>query len=210
MRIERIFIQSPQLEDDSDTPLDNRILLSTLDLEHRLQKLAVTGDSPCLKLPSGQCFVVSPLAFWNYDKDLMRSDKTILDTLSYSQNISVAGIPITSEMVLAGRGSYEHHPSGNDYDYATFLALSFFFPNSGCWSSAAEQSQWTETIRNAVGHDAAVAPPVTEATLIALEVCLPFHSMLLNHLCVSLHFHSMTLTDRLQRRVGPPYPRPFM
>ncbi|PPQ99935.1 hypothetical protein CVT24_009570 [Panaeolus cyanescens] len=169
LRIERIFIQSPQLEDDSDTPLDNQILLSTLDLEHRLQSLAATADSPCLKLPNGQCIIISPLAFWNYDKDLMRSDKTILDTLSYSQNISIAGIPITSEMVLAGRGSFEHHPSGNDYDYATFLALSLFFPNSACWSSPSEQAQWTDTVRNAVGHDATVTPQTPEATLIGLE-----------------------------------------
>jgi len=81
-------------------------------------------------------------------------------------------------MVLAGRGSYEHHVGGNKFDYATFLALTYFFPNSACWGSVTEHTQWVQTIQNAIAQHAAVAFQVPEPILIALEVgsCRNFHS----------------------------------
>jgi hypothetical protein len=176
LRIERIFIQSPLVEDDG--ALNHEILLSALDLERRIQQLIFTGDFPCLKKSNGQCLVLSPLAFWNYDKNALTSDSNILDTLSYSKNVSVSGFPVTPHMVLAGRGSYEHHVGGNKFDYATFLALTYFFPNSACWGSVTEYTQWVQTVQNAVAHHAEVAFQVPEPILIALEVgsCRNFHS----------------------------------
>ncbi|KIM49507.1 hypothetical protein M413DRAFT_438691 [Hebeloma cylindrosporum] len=167
LRIERIFIQSPLLEDDG--ALNHDILLSTLDLERRIQKLIFTGDSPCLKKSNGHCLVLSPLAFWNYDRNALNSDPNILDTLGYSKNVSVAGFPVTPHMVLAGRGSYEHHVGANQFDYATFLALTYFFPNSACWGSVTEHTHWTQTVKNAISHHAEVAIQVPEPILIALE-----------------------------------------
>ena len=76
-------------------------------------------------------------------------------------------------MVLAGRGSYEHPVGGNRFDYATFLALTYFFPNSACWGSGAEHTQWVQTVQNAAAHSAEVTIQVPEPTLIALEVCRP-------------------------------------
>ncbi|PPQ67642.1 hypothetical protein CVT25_012670 [Psilocybe cyanescens] len=167
IRIEHIFIQSPLVEDDG--ALNHQILLSTLDLERRLEDIISSGDSPCLKKTDGKCLVISPLAFWNYDKSALLSDSNVFDTLSNSKNVSVSGIPVTPQMVLAGRGSYEPHVGGSKLDYATFLALSYFFPNSPCWDSGAEHALWVHTVQNTVSQDAEVADRGPEATLIALD-----------------------------------------
>ncbi|KAF4614781.1 hypothetical protein D9613_003272 [Agrocybe pediades] len=151
------------------------ILTSTLGLEHRLQAYISEGEVPCLKGPDGRCIVISPLAFWNYDRDELASDPNILDTLSNAKNVSIAGIPVTPYMVLAGRGSYEPHVGGNKFDYATFLALTYFFPNSACWGTSAERTQWVQTVQNAVAQNAEVTVQVPDATLIALEYD-PHHS----------------------------------
>lgn len=167
LRVERILIQSPPVDDDR--ALNHRIFLSTLHLEQLLEDLASTGDTPCLKGPNGRCFVISPLAFWAYNKDALLSDVNVLDTL-YSKNISIAGIPITPHMVLAGRGSYEHPATGNRLDYVTFLVLTYFFPKSACWASEPQHAQWVQTIRNAVAQEAEVIVQFPEASPIALEV----------------------------------------
>lgn len=90
----------------------------------------------------------------------------------------MSGLPVTPHMVLAGRGSYEHHVGGNKFDYATFLALTYFFPNSACWGSVTEHTQWAQTVQNAVAQHAEVAFQVPEPVLIALEVgsCRNVHS----------------------------------
>jgi len=207
VRIERIFIQSPLVEDDG--ALNYEILLSTLDLEHRVQRLISIGDTPCLKKSNGQCLVISPLAFWDYDGKALVSDSNILDTLSYSKNVSVSGLPITPHMVLAGRGSYEHPVGGNRFDYATFLALTYFFPNSACWGSGAEHTQWVQTVRNAVPQNAQITIQFPEPTLIALEVgpCRDFSFLsnppYLTHSIRSMTLIGQTLPTRVGRRFRP-------
>ncbi|KAF8810091.1 sterol regulatory element binding protein cleavage-activating protein [Phlegmacium glaucopus] len=168
LRVERILIQSPLVDDDR--ALNHRILLSTLHLEELLEDLVSTADTPCLKGPNGRCFVISPLAFWAYNKDALLSDVNILDTLSNpDNNISVAGVPITPHMVLAGRGSYEHSGASNRLDYATFLTLTYFFPNSACWASEPQHAWWVQTVKNVVAQNAEVIVQLPEASLIALE-----------------------------------------
>jgi hypothetical protein len=168
--MERILIQSQLVEDDG--ALNYKILLSTYNLEHRIHQLISASDSPCLKKSDRQCIVISPLAFWNYDKDAMGLDANILDTLGYSKNVSIAGIPVTPHMVLAGRGSYEPRVGGaNKFDYATYLVLTYFFPRNACWGSGSEHAHWIQVVRDAVGQSGEVDVHVPEATLIALEVC---------------------------------------
>lgn len=178
LRVERLLIQSPLVEDDG--ALNHKILLSTYNLERRIQQLASVGESPCLRITGGQCLVISPLAFWDYDQNALGSDANIFDTLSYSRNISISGIPVTPHMVLAGRGSYgsyePHVGGGNKFDYATYLVLTFFFPRNACWGPASEHSRWVNTIRNAVGDRGEVDTQMAEAILIALEV--PNHNLI--------------------------------
>lgn len=167
LRVERILIQIPLV--DEDRPLNHRLLLSTLHLEQLLEDLVSTSDTPCLKGPSGQCFVISPLLFWSYDKDAVLSDVNILDTI-YSKNISVAGVPITPHMVLAGRD--QHPVAGNRLDHATFLALTYFFPKSSCWAAEPQHAWWVQTVEKAIAKNARVISQLPEASPIALEVII--------------------------------------
>ncbi|KAJ7261266.1 sterol regulatory element binding protein cleavage-activating protein [Mycena haematopus] len=157
LRVERILIQSPY-----DGAVNHQILQSTLEFERRIDQLQL----PCLKHPDGTCFVLSPLAFWHHNQAELLADPTILDTL-LSRNTSIAGIPITPQMVLAGRGFDEPHVSGTNFDYAVFLALTYFFPNSDCVGKA-EHLAWLNAIDKA-SLGAPRAEQVQEPTFIALE-----------------------------------------
>lgn len=163
LRVERILIQSPVEE-----AFNQEILLATLDLEQRLD--ASASKLNCLKRPDGRCLAISPLAYWNYDKSALRGDGHILDTLSASKNMSVGSIPITPQMVLAGRGSFDGE---NKFDYATFLALTYFFPHSACWGASAEHARWVQTVENII--DAEHHTQTEAPTLLALEVSFYVH-----------------------------------
>lgn len=169
LRVERILIQSSLIEDDG--ALNHRILLSTLELERRLEDLISIGEKPCLKRPDGRCFVLSPLLFWDYDKDALLLDRNILDKLSTTKNISVAGIPITPQMVLAGRGTTDHHVAGPKFDFANFLALTYFFPGSDCFGNS-EHTAWLQDIHTASSESATLSVQAEDPKLFALEVNL--------------------------------------
>ncbi|KAF8894726.1 sterol-sensing domain of SREBP cleavage-activation-domain-containing protein [Infundibulicybe gibba] len=170
LRVERLLIQSPRVDDDG--ALNLRILQSTLALEQRIEELISSGEIPCLKRPNGRCFVLSPLSFWSHKEEALLSDTNIVDTLSLYKNITIDGIPITPPMVLAGRGSIEHHVSGSQFDFATFLALTYFFPDSECLG-ASEHQLWLQAVHQAASGspDLIVEPqePTQEPTLVALE-----------------------------------------
>ncbi|KAJ7915546.1 sterol regulatory element binding protein cleavage-activating protein [Mycena leptocephala] len=157
LRVERIFIQSRH-----DGAVNQRILQTTLEFERRIDELQL----PCLKRSDGTCFVVSPLAFWRHNETTLLDDPAILDTL-LSRNASIAGIPITPQMVLAGRGSDESHVTGTNFDYAIYLALTYFFPNSDCIGKT-EHLAWLKAIEEA-SPDASRTGSPQEPTLIALE-----------------------------------------
>jgi hypothetical protein len=161
LRVERIFIQSP-----FDGAVNHQILQSTLAFERRIDDLQL----PCLKRPDGKCFVLSPLAFWRHSQAALLEDPNILDTL-LSRNVSVAGIRLAPQMVLAGRGSDEPHVTGTNFDFAMFLALTYFFPNSDCLGNA-EHLAWLQ----AVDLASQGAPRIVQKqapALIALEVRSP-------------------------------------
>jgi hypothetical protein len=171
--VERVLIQSPLAEDSDSGALNHQILESTLKLEQSISKVLKSRKQTCLSEPDGQCFVLTPLAFWHHSSSNLRSDANILDTLSLSKeanNVSVAGIPISPHMVLAGRGSFDYEP-GNSFDYAKFLALTYFFPDLDCLGSG-EHMGWLGVVRDAVAGGTEVNAEMQEPTLIALEVCL--------------------------------------
>ncbi|KAK0442985.1 sterol regulatory element binding protein cleavage-activating protein [Armillaria borealis] len=166
LRVERILIQSPLPEDDS--ALNHQILLSTLKLEDRLSELIVSRKLPCLRRSDGRCFVLSPLTFWRYDQDTLLSDTNILDTLNLSKNVTVSGIPITAHMVLAGRDSEEHHVGGTNFDFATYLALTYFFPESDCVGKS-DHISWIQTIETAKSSNTVLHVQTEEPILLGLE-----------------------------------------
>ncbi|KAJ7722301.1 sterol regulatory element binding protein cleavage-activating protein [Mycena maculata] len=158
LRVERILI-SP-----FDGAVNNQILQSTLKFESRIDELQL----PCLKRADGTCFVLSPLAFWHYDPDALLDDNNILDTLSIDRNVSIAGIHISPQMVLAGRGSDEPHVAGTNFDFAMFLALTYFFPNSDCFEPA-EHLAWLKAVELASQDAPRSGRKTQEPSLIALE-----------------------------------------
>jgi hypothetical protein len=164
VRVERVLIQSPLIDDMG--ALNHQILTSTLQFERRMSKLVASHGVPCLHGPDGNCFVLSPLAFWDYDEEALASDPNILDTLSLAKNISIAGITITPHMVLAGRGANEH--IAVNFDFARFLALTYFFPETDCLGSA-DHTAFLHILESATQGEELVIQ-AQEPTLIALEV----------------------------------------
>jgi hypothetical protein len=165
LRVERVLIQSNHADDDG--AVSHQTLLSTLDFESRLERLVSSRDTPCLKGLNGRCFILSPLLFWNYDKEKLASDTNIMDTLNSSPNVSVGSIPVTPQMVLAGRGSDEPHVAG--FDFARFLALTYFFPGSDCLGDS-EHASFLQSVHQVLEQNTKPVVQVQEPTLIALEV----------------------------------------
>ncbi|KAJ7611601.1 sterol regulatory element binding protein cleavage-activating protein [Roridomyces roridus] len=95
----------------------------------------------CLKNADGSCFVLSPLAFWHYNSDVLLND------------LSTRNCP---------------QMPGTDFDYAMFLALTYFFPNSDCLGNA-EHLAWLQAVDTASQGAPRHRPKSQEPTLIALE-----------------------------------------
>ena len=165
LRVERLLIHSALPEDTG--ALNNQILLSTLQLERRIGYAVSTAGMGCLRRNDGSCFVLSPVAFWNYDEDMLLSDEDMLDTLQRTPNISIQGIPITPEMVLAGR----ELDDDSNLDFAMFLVLTYVFHETSCLGSGGH-SAWVKAVRQAAGGTGDLAVVTEEPTLLALEVTI--------------------------------------
>src|SRR5262249_30810661 len=143
-----------------------QILLSTLQLERRIAELLDSHDMSCIKKPDGECFVLSPLAFWDYDQASLVSDAHILDTLSLSRNVSIAGITVTPHMVLAERRATD--PLSAEFDSAMFLAVSYFFPDTDCLGKTGHLAFLRVLESATLGEELVIQ--AQEPTLLALEV----------------------------------------
>ena len=165
LRVERLLIHSALPEDTG--ALNNQILLSTLQLERRIGYAVSTAGMGCLRRNDDSCFVLSPVAFWNYDEDMLLSDEDMLDTLQRTPNISIQGIPITPEMVLAGR----ELDDDSNLDFAMFLVLTYVFHETSCLGSGGH-SAWVKAVRQAAGGTGDLAVVTEEPTLLALEVTI--------------------------------------
>ncbi|KAI1784226.1 sterol-sensing domain of SREBP cleavage-activation-domain-containing protein [Ganoderma leucocontextum] len=146
--------------------LDKSTLLATQRLERRICAALSARSISCLQTRSGSCFVLSPSAFWNYDEYDLASDDNILDTLNLSRNISISGVPITPDMVLAGRDLGD--PSSNHIDAATFLVLTYFFPEQECFGNDGH-FQWLHALEDAGGDAGELVVLAQDPQLIALE-----------------------------------------
>jgi len=163
LRVERLLIHSALPEDSG--ALNNQILLSTLQLERQIGRALSTADTGCLRRIDGSCFVLSPVAFWGYDEDTLLADEDMLDTLQRTSNISIQGIPIAPQMVLAGR----ELDGDSNLDFAMFLVLTYVFHETSCLGSGGH-SAWVKAVRQAAGGTGDLAVVTKEPTLLALEV----------------------------------------
>ncbi|KAH7890008.1 sterol-sensing domain of SREBP cleavage-activation-domain-containing protein [Phlebopus sp. FC_14] len=161
LRVERVLIRSNTV----DNALTYQTLSSALQLERRISERVATQGISCVHASAEGCFVLSPLAFWNHDEERLRSDPNISHTLKHRSNVSVAGIRITPQMVLAGR-NFER--SSTSVDTALFLVSTFVFPESDCSSSTGHDS-WLQILVNSSLDSVDVFAETVEPTLLALE-----------------------------------------
>ncbi|KAG1748942.1 sterol-sensing domain of SREBP cleavage-activation-domain-containing protein [Suillus paluster] len=165
LRVERILVNTA----DGAGALSLQTLLYTLHLEQRILQGLLNHGISCNDLNSRHCFVISPLSFWEYDEERLRSDRNISLTVSHSEGATAAGMQVTPQMVLAGRDSTERNPATPDS--AMFLALTYLFPESDCLRSAGHDS-WLQIITNSTlesAESAQVFAVTADPTLIALE-----------------------------------------
>ncbi|KZT11580.1 uncharacterized protein LAESUDRAFT_671705 [Laetiporus sulphureus 93-53] len=165
LRSERILIGRVS-QDYGLEALDQHTLLSALELERRISRVLAKRRVPCLKTASATCFSISPLALWDYDESTLAEDGNILDTLNLSHNVTVSGIPISPDMVLAGRELRD--PSSSDVDSAMFLALTYFFPDRDCVGNVGH-FQWLRALEEAAGYSGDLLVQTQTPKLIALE-----------------------------------------
>lgn len=162
LRVERILVRSNTAEEAG--ALTYQTLSSTLQFERSvLERVNVLGN-PCLRANPTDCFVLSPLAFWDHDEERLRADFNISNTLKHYNDVTIAGIPLTPEMVLAGR-NYDW--TGN-INAALFLVLTFVFPEPDC-SGDAGHSAWLQVLANSTHERVDVFAEAVEPRLIALE-----------------------------------------
>ncbi|KAI0637445.1 sterol regulatory element binding protein cleavage-activating protein [Trametes polyzona] len=165
LREERVLVGGVSPEDGLGA-LDKGTLLATLKLEHRISDAMAARGISCLRTRQGSCFSLSPSAFWDYDEQALMADDNILDTLHLSQNVSVSGVPITPEMVLAGRELRD--PTSNRFDAAMFLVLTYYFPEKDCFGKE-RRFQWLHALEDAGGSAGELVVLAQEPHLVALE-----------------------------------------
>ena len=166
LRSERVLVHS-MAQDEATGTLTQQTLLATLKLEQRISDVLSEHGVECLRGHDKRCFSLSPLAFWHHDESAVMSDPDVVETLKLSKNISVSGVTVTPEMVLAGRESND--PESDDIDMATFLVLTYLFPDSDCLRNGAHFA-WLHVLEEAAGSSGDLLMQAQVPHLVALEV----------------------------------------
>ncbi|KIP10310.1 hypothetical protein PHLGIDRAFT_250270 [Phlebiopsis gigantea 11061_1 CR5-6] len=163
VRLERILIHDAEETEETYSTLSQHALMSTLNFERRLSEGLARHGTPCVRSPQGRCLVLSPLAFWDYEEDLLLRDLDVLTTLGPTRNASAHGFTITTDMVLSGRDR------GDDPGDAAYPVLTYFFPEADCLSNHGHNS-WLNTVEEAAAliHSGTVVM-TQEPQLLALE-----------------------------------------
>ncbi|KAI0042111.1 hypothetical protein FA95DRAFT_613933 [Auriscalpium vulgare] len=164
LRVERVLIHSAAA--DGTGALNHQVLMSALHLEQRIASELAMHHVPCLRRPGGQCLVITPLEFWKHDAVALRGDGNVQDTLSIAKNVSISGMPIVPQMVLAGREANEY-PS-MDAGSSMFLALTFFFPETDCLGHSGHAT-WLQILEESTKDHADLMTERQAPKLVALE-----------------------------------------
>ncbi|KAI9446803.1 sterol-sensing domain of SREBP cleavage-activation-domain-containing protein [Lactarius indigo] len=163
LRVERVLIHSSAPTDSS--PLTRQLLRATLRIERKISDALALRQISCLRWPGGQCVVVSPLMFWHHEERALAADVNVLHTLRPSNNVSFAGVPIQSQMVVAWR---DNEYSSVDAGSTVFLALTYFFPERDCFGKAGH-SVWRQVLEDVSKDGANLIIETQQPKLIALE-----------------------------------------
>ena len=112
------------------------------------------------------------------------TDTDVLQTLSPSNNVSFAGVPIESQMVIAwgDRNKYSSVDAGS----TVFLALTFFIPESDCLGKTGH-ALWLQILEDASKDSATLITETQQPKLIAFEVCCAIFFRELSSLVPTVH-----------------------
>lgn len=94
-------------------------------------------------------------------------DHDLLRTINRQQNTSLSGLPLRPSMVFAGREAAE--PSESRIDFASYLALTYFFHEDDC-NAPDGHTAWKETVEDVASKHGVLTAHAHEPTLMALEV----------------------------------------
>lgn len=168
VRVERVLISSNALDFDSGV-ITHRTLLSALQLEKGIEAGIEDGNLDCLTSSDGGCLHISPLDLWNHNEQTLLSDTDLIATVNSDNEVTVKGLQVKSSMVLAGRESGDTH--GSSTDFATYLALTYFFNEDDCNGSTGHNA-WVKVLQQvSEGSDLSMNPQ--EPLFSTLEVCSP-------------------------------------
>lgn len=165
VRVEHVFITT----DDVILGLGPRfgslhgpILRSAMTLQRSIEAAIGSDEGRQLGVPdclreakTGQCLVLSPLSYWNRDKDRLSNDSSPTHTILNSKmNLTEQGIPLSLSTTLAGRSHLFRQLPRADH-----LALTFFLEDpQGCARGAERirenhsHKAWSAMLRNITGR----------------------------------------------------------
>jgi hypothetical protein len=166
LRVERVLIHSSASADSA--ALSHQLLRATLRLERKISDALAARRVSCLTRPDGRCLVVSPLMFWHHEESALMADTNVLHTLRPSNNVTLVGVSIESQMVVAWRDKNGY--SSVDAGPTVFLALTYFFPEKDCLGKSGH-SLWLQILQDASEDSTDLITETHLPKLIALEVC---------------------------------------
>ena len=105
--------------------------------------------------------------FWHHEERELETDVNVLHTLRPSNNVSFAGVPIQSQMVVAWRDGSEY--SSVDAGSTVFLVLTYFFPEKDCFGKTGH-SAWRQILEDVSKDGADLIIETQQPKIIALEV----------------------------------------
>lgn len=132
-------------------------IIPGFDLQRRLLD-SFHGLPPCVRDDAGNCIILSPLQ----DQHRPATETDFLKSLS--PPVSVAGIPVPVECLVAGQTNGMDSIIDPEY-----LVLSFMSHIDDC-QSPTPHHHWVEAVRDAAGPNAVVTPTFSLPRLVALEV----------------------------------------
>jgi hypothetical protein len=168
LRTERIFAQTETVQPHG--ALSRSLLTSVAQLERKITTRLLASDLSCLRGLDGDCFVVSPLAFWRNNVQLLNTvtDAEIIDMLELSHNVTPSGIPITPQMVLADRETLDDEKT---LDWTSYIALTYYFLETNCADQAGHNA-WLRVLREVAGSGVRMDIQSHSPKLLALQVGL--------------------------------------
>jgi hypothetical protein len=166
VRLERLLVTSSAMDDTG--VINTQTLSSALELEDRLTRhLSSLPNSKCITRRKRECITVSPLELWGHDEYSLRADTNLLHTINTTKNLTVAGLPINTRMVFAGREADESTKSS--LEFASYLSIVFFFLEDDCTGSSGHDA-WIQSLREILPSNVELITKPQEPQLMALQV----------------------------------------